>query len=89
MDERIDMAFIFDDKVADIFTVAALSIAENPKPNLAISFVDRGISEEHQSNIYVLREGFSNINDIVLNKPQRHEIFEDFPFPDHFSLAFL
>jgi lipopolysaccharide biosynthesis glycosyltransferase len=85
--ETVNIAFVFDDKFSDLFTVAAYSAAKNASTDLAIYAVDCGISEENLKKISKLPEKCGKIKSIEFAAAERMRIFEEFPVNQYFSSA--
>ncbi|MDR1457313.1 MAG: glycosyltransferase family 8 protein [Puniceicoccales bacterium] len=85
MTETINVTFVFDDKFSDLFRVAAYSIAQNTKANLAIYVVDCGISEINREKVLQLKEKCDNILSIKIGMPERVEVLENFPTEARFN----
>ncbi|MDR1890706.1 MAG: glycosyltransferase family 8 protein [Puniceicoccales bacterium] len=83
--ETINIAFVFDDKFSDLFRVAAYSIAQNTKSNLAIYVVDCGVSELNREKILQLKEKCKNILSIKIGMPERVDVLENFPTEARFN----
>ncbi|MDR2778692.1 MAG: glycosyltransferase family 8 protein [Puniceicoccales bacterium] len=85
MGERINIAFVFDDKFSDLFRVAAYSIAKGTKSHLVIYVVDCGISELNKKKILQLKEKCENIVSIKIGMPERIDVLEKFPTEARFN----
>ncbi|MDR1890704.1 MAG: glycosyltransferase family 8 protein [Puniceicoccales bacterium] len=87
MNETIDIAFVFDEKFADLFKVAAYSVAKNTKSDLAIHVVDCGITEGSKDQIRKFVSVFENVSSIEFRVPERVDVLENYAIPVHFSTA--
>ncbi|MDR2737352.1 MAG: glycosyltransferase family 8 protein [Puniceicoccales bacterium] len=85
--KTIKLAFVFDDKFSDLFTVAAYSASKNTKSDLAIYIVDCGISEQNREKILKLQERCGNIKSMKIGTPRRVDAIEKLQIPSHFSSA--
>jgi lipopolysaccharide biosynthesis glycosyltransferase len=81
------VAFVFDDKFSDLFTVAAHSAAKNTSADLAIYIVDCGISEKNLKNFSKLPEKCKNVKFMKFAIPERVDVIEKSHIPSHFSSA--
>ena len=87
MNQPINLCFVFDEKFADFFKVALLSIDSNTSSELAVYVVDCGISEK---KLIELEQFVSTLENVVLLKfgrPKREQVFEDFSMEERFSSA--
>jgi lipopolysaccharide biosynthesis glycosyltransferase len=87
MAETVDIAFVFDDRFSDLFRVAAHSIAENTRADLAIHVVDCGIAEENRAKILRLPDHCKRIKTVEFGIPRRIPVLENLPMAGHFSSA--
>jgi lipopolysaccharide biosynthesis glycosyltransferase len=87
MAETINIAYVFDDKFSDKFSVAAYSAAINATATVAIHIVDCGISNGNKCKILELSGKCKNIASIEFGTPERVETLEKFPMAAHFSSA--
>ncbi|MDR1890705.1 MAG: glycosyltransferase family 8 protein [Puniceicoccales bacterium] len=87
MNETIDIAFVFDEKFADLFKVAAYSISKNTKSDLAIHVVDCGITEGSKDQIRKFVSAFENVSSIEFRVPERVDVLENYAIPVRFSTA--
>lgn len=83
----INLCFVFDDKFADFFKVALLSIDSNTSSELAVYVVDCGISEKKRTELELFVSTLKNVVTLRFGSPERTDAIENYTIPPWFSTA--
>lgn len=78
---------MFDEKFADYFKVALLSIDSNTSSSLAVYVVDCGISDEKRTELEQFVSTLRNVVSLQFGLPERIDSIENYAIPSWFSTA--
>lgn len=87
MEMPINLCFVFDERFADFFKVALLSIESNTSSSLAVYVVDCGISEEKRTELEQFASTLKNVVSLQFGLPERIDSIENYVIPSWFSTA--
>lgn len=83
----INLCFVFDERFADFFKVALLSIESNTSSSLAVYVVDCGISEKKRTELEQFASTLKNVVSLQFGLPERIDSIENYVIPSWFSTA--
>lgn len=83
----INLCFVFDEKFADFFKVALLSIDSNTLSRLAVYVVDCGISEQKRTELEQFVSTLKNVVLLQFRQPERVDVIEKYNIQAWFSTA--